>query len=168
MVKRTDYRCGRSGASFPGRSNRHSARLESWYVAPDISGAEIAKYVLIGAEFHYFCYLAQKYSIGKNVYLTTATPRKMPRSSDNHDNAVMQCTLTSRYHNEARELMYTVGLSLIALISFFETFFPNSIHAEVSGVCVLRLLLHSCSEKANSYSCSYSWYAYKCQLLLLF
>ena len=93
------------------------ARLESWYVAPDISGAEtivvsapagaeIAKYVLIGAEFHYFCYLAQKYSIGKNVYLTIATPHKVPRSSDNHDNAVLQCTLTSRYHNEARELMY--------------------------------------------------------------
>ena len=85
-------------------------------IAPDISGAETIAisapaagaeiYVLIGAEFHYFCYLAQKYSIGKNVYLTTATPRKVPRSSDNHDNAVLQCTLTSRYHNEARELMY--------------------------------------------------------------
>ena len=94
-----------------------NSRLESWYVAPDIfgaetiaisapAGAEIVKYVPIGAEFHYFCYLAQKYSIGKNVYLTTATPRKVPNSSDNHDNAVLQCTLTSRYHNEARELMY--------------------------------------------------------------
>ena len=71
------------------------------------AGAEIAKYVLglIGAEFHYFCHLVQKYLIGKNVYLTTATPRKVPRSSDNHDNAVLQCTLTSRYHNEERELM---------------------------------------------------------------
>ena len=105
-----------SGALGSGGWSR-GARLESWYVAPDISGAEtiaisapagteIAKYVLIGAEFRYFCYLAQKYSIAKNVYLTTATPRKVPRSSDNHDNAVLQCTLTSRYHNKARELMY--------------------------------------------------------------
>ena len=29
----------------------------------------------------------------------------------------------------------------------------TKIRAEVSGVCFLRLLLHSCSEKANSYSC---------------
>ena len=87
--------------------------MESWYVAPDISGAEtIAISAPAGAEFHYFCYLAQKYSIGKNVYLTTATPRKVPRSSDNHDNAVLQCTLTSRYHNEARELMYRSPSSL--------------------------------------------------------
>ena len=50
--------------------------------------------------------LGAKYSIGKNVYLTTATPRKVPRSSDNHDIAVLQCTLTSQYHNEAREVMY--------------------------------------------------------------
>ena len=87
------------------------------------AGAEIAKYELIGAEFHYFCYLAQKYSIGKNVYLTTATPRKVPRSSDNHDNAVLQCTLTSRYHKEARELMYRSLLHRYHLI--LRNFFPK-------------------------------------------